>query len=159
MADPRNILFLCTGNSCRSQMAEALLRHMADGRFNAMSAGSHPAGFIHPLAEEAMRRMEVPMDEQSSKSWDEFRGTPVDVVITLCDSAAAETCPVFPGNPVSAHWSLPDPAYHPGTPEERIAVAMRVAERLRLKIEGLLHLDWDTNPAELQRRLSFLGEI
>lgn len=154
-----SILFLCTGNSCRSQMAEALLRHLSGGRFRALSAGSRPAGFIHPLAEEAMLRMNVPMDGQSSKSWDEFSDTPLDAVITLCDSAAAETCPVFPGSPVSAHWSLPDPAFHPGTVDERIEFALRVADRLRLKIQAMIALDWTTQPAELQRMLNFLGEI
>jgi len=106
-----------------------------------------------------MRRMGVALDGQSSKSWDEYRDTQIDAVLTLCDAAAAETCPVWPGIPVTAHWSLPDPAGHLGTPEERIAFALRIAERLRMKIEGLVGLDWHSNPAELQRRLSFLGEI
>lgn len=159
MGKVRTILFLCTGNSCRSQMAEALLRQLGGAEFRALSAGSHPAGYIHPLAEEALQQLGVPMEEQSSKSWDEFRETPVDVVITLCDAAAAENCPTFPGSPVSAHWSTPDPVMHVGTADERVEFAVRVAERLRLKIQGLVALDWNANPAELQRRLQFLGEI
>jgi len=153
------VLFLCTGNSCRSQMAEAMLRYVGSERFEACSAGSHPAGFIHPLAEECLRRMNLPIEGQSSKSWDEFARSPIDVVITLCDSAAAETCPVWPGTPLKAHWSLADPAYHLGSDAERVDFAMRIADRLRTKIQGLVELDWSLSRAELKRRLEFLGEI
>ena len=159
MASKRTILFVCTGNSCRSQMAEALLRHAGGDRFEAVSAGSHPAGFVYPLAIEAMSRMSVPMENQTSKSWDEFAQAPVDVVITLCDAAAAETCPTWKGDPLTTHWFLPDPALHTGTEDERIAFAMSTAERLRTKIEGLIELDWSLNRDELKRRLDFLGEI
>jgi arsenate reductase len=153
----RKILFLCTGNSCRSQMAEALLRHDGGEAFEAASAGSHPAGFIHQLAVEAMQSMGVSMEGQSSKGWHEFAGDEFDAVITLCDAAAQEACPAWPGDPVTAHWSLPDPAYHSGTDEERIAFALRVAERLRVKIAGLLQVD--AGPDAVKSRLDFLGEI
>lgn len=159
MADKRKILFLCTGNSCRSQMAEAILRHLAGDSFESLSAGSHPAGFVHPLAIETMRRLNIPMEEQTSKGWDEFTDKPVDVVITLCDEAAGEACPAWPQDPIRAHWSLPDPAYHPGTEEEGMELALRVAQRLRTKIEVLIELVWSTDRNELTKRLKFLGEI
>ncbi len=155
----RKILFLCTGNSCRSQMAEAILRHLASDRFEAMSAGSRPAGFIHPLAIEVMRNMNVPLENPRSKSWDEFSDKPVDVVITVCDAAAGMVCPVWSGAPISAHWSVPDPSEHPGSEEERLEFALRVAERLRVKIEAFIDLDWSMNRDELAQRLGFLGEI
>ena len=154
-----SVLFLCTGNSCRSQMAEALLRHIAGERFDASSAGSHPAGFVHALAVEAMRRMKVPFGDPTSKSWNEFAQTPFDVVITVCDAAARETCPVWPGAPITAHWSLPDPVYHLGTDEERVAFTILIAERLRTKIQAMIELHFSIEPTELQRRIAFLGEI
>lgn len=153
------VLFLCTGNSFRSQMAEAMLRQLGGDRFEALSAGSHPAGFIHPLAIAAMIRLNIPLTSQTSKSWSEFAGTRLDVVITLCDAAASETCPLWPGGPMTAHWSLPDPAFHPGTDDERLEFALLIAERLRTKIAGLVALDWSSDQAELKQRLGFLGEI
>ena len=140
-------------------MAEAILRQLGGERFEAFSAGSHPAGFVHPLAIEVMERMNIPMTDQDSKSWDVFADKPVDTVITVCDAAAGETCPTWPGDPVTAHWSIPDPAYHPGTVEERIEFALRVAQRLHAKIQGLIDLDWSVDRAELTKRLQFLGEI
>jgi len=155
----RRVLFLCTGNACRSQMAEAILRHLGDERFEALSAGSHPAGFIHVLAEIALQRMGISLQEQTSKSWDQFVSTPIDAVITLCDAAAGLPCPLFPGGPIRAHWSLPDPTQQPGTDDERTAFATLVAQRLRAKIEAMIALDWNAPRGELQKRLEFLGEI
>lgn len=140
-------------------MAEAILRHLDAKRFEALSAGSHPAGFVHPLAIDALDRLGVPMTNQVSKSWDTFLVAPVDVVITVCDAAAAEGCPTYPGSPIAVHWSLPDPVYHPGTDEERLAFAVSVAERLRIKIAGLVQLDWSADRSEITKRLEFLGEI
>jgi arsenate reductase len=154
-----SVLFLCTGNSCRSQMAEAMLRQLGGDRFEALSAGSHPAGFIHPLAIDAMSRLNIPLASQTSKSWNEFFDTRLDVVVTLCDAAASEACPVWPGSPMTAHWSLPDPAFHPGTDDERLEFTLLIAERLRTKIAGLVGLDWAGDRAELKQRLGFLGEI
>jgi len=159
MANKIRVLFLCTGNSCRSQMAEALLRHMGGERFEPYSAGSTPAGFIHPLAIAALKRLDVAMSEQESKSWDVFAEVPLDAVITLCDQAARESCPTWPGGPAKAHWPLPDPAYHPGTEAERAEFALRIAERLRAKIAGLLALEWQKGRAAIEERLRFLGEI
>lgn len=159
MTPRRKILFLCTGNSCRSQMAEAILRLIGGDRFEALSAGSHPAGFIHVLAAEAMQRLDIPMEDQDSKSWDEYHQTRFDAVITLCDEAAKETCPAWPEAPLAIHWSLPDPAQHPGDDEERIQYAVRVAQRLTTKLKQLIALDWSKPKAELEKSLTFLGEI
>jgi len=121
-------------------MAEALLRHLGGERFQAFSAGSQPAGFVHPLAVEAMGRMAISTDGQYSKSWKEFAGETMDIIITVCDSAAAEVCPVWPGGPATAHWSLPDPSFVPGTAEERVETATAVARLARRWIEQLIDL-------------------
>jgi len=140
-------------------MAEALLRIAGRDRFEAHSAGSRPAGFVHDLAIAAMSRLGVPLGEARSKSWDEFVQADFDVVITLCDDAASESCPTWPGAPLRAHWPVPDPAFHPGTDEERIEFAVRVAERLRLKIEGLTRVDFAAGLDAAQQRLDRLGAI
>ena len=161
MGEPRKVLFLCTGNACRSQMAEAILRHLGGEEFEAHSAGSHPAGFVHELAIEAMRNLNIPMDETRhvSKSWDEFADDPVEVVITVCDAAAGEACPIWPGDPLRAHWPLPDPAFHLGSDGARLNLALSVAQRLVTKIQGLIELDWSQDREEITGRLKFLGEI
>jgi len=153
------VLFLCTGNSCRSQMAEAILRKLGASRFEAFSAGSSPAGFIHPLAIQAMRRLEIPIEGQRSKKWDEFGNTEFDAIITLCDRAAAETCPVWPGQPATVHWSMADPVFHFGTENDRVELAVRVAERLMAKISGLMEINWSAPREALKQRLEFLAEI
>jgi len=140
-------------------MAEAMLRQLGGDRFEALSAGSHPAGFVHPLAIDAMSRLNIPLTNQTSKSWSEFTDTRLDLVVTLCDAAAGQPCPVWPGSPLTVHWSLPDPVYHPGTDNERLAFTLLIAERLRSKIAGLVGVDWSMDRAELKRRLEFLGEI
>lgn len=136
-----------------------MLRQLGADRFQAHSAGSHPAGFVHPLAIDVLGQWGIPLTEQSSKSWNEYAGTPFDLVITVCDAAASQTCPVWPGGPMTVHWSLPDPVYHPGTDDERLEFTLRVAERLRTKIAGLVALDWSADRGEIKRRLEFLGEI
>jgi arsenate reductase len=140
-------------------MAEAILRRLAPDRFEALSAGSHPAGFVHQLAVDALRDLEIDAAEQYSKSWDEFADVRIDVVITVCDAAAAEACPVYPGNPLRAHWPLPDPAYHPGLPEERLDFARLIARRLHSKIAALINLDWSQPRHDLDKQLNQLGEI
>lgn len=130
-----NVLFLCTGNSARSILAEAFLNFRGHGQFRAFSAGSHPTGQVNPLALEVLERCGIPAEGTRSKSWDEFArpGAPeLDFVFTVCDNAAGEVCPVWPGQPMTAHWGIPDPAAVQGTPIERrraFTDAFRVLER------------------------------
>lgn len=134
----QRVLVLCTGNSCRSVMAEALINALGQGRFIAESAGSHPTGEVHPLALETLRRHGISYGEPRSKSWDEFTGQTFDLVITVCDQAAAESCPVFLGPAKKLHWSTPDPAKAIGTKEEVKAAFDNAFGMLRAKIEALI---------------------
>ena len=148
MADRRiyNVLFLCTGNSARSILAEALLDHWGRGRFKAYSAGSFPKGAVHTLALDLLERAHLDTSGLRSKSWDEFAkpGAPeMDFVFTVCDQAASELCPVWPGNPVTAHWGVPDPAAVEGTEAEKIR-AFRIAYQAletRIKLFTSLRLE------------------
>ncbi len=114
----KKVLVLCTGNSCRSIMAEALINHLGDGRFQAVSAGSQPAGYVHPQSLATLQRHGVACYQPRSKSWDEFAGAHFDYVITVCDEAAKEACPVFHGDVQKLHWSTPDPAKAKGDEEQ-----------------------------------------
>ena len=119
---PLNVLFLCTHNSARSIMAEGLVNTMGEGRFKAYSAGSYPGDKVNPFAIEKVRSLNYPVDQLRSKSWDEFAapGAPqMDFIITVCDNAAGEVCPVWPGRPISAHWGFEDPAAVQGTDEQK----------------------------------------
>src|SRR5256885_15944303 len=121
MQAPYNVLFLCTGNSVRSIMAEAILNGKGRPVFTAYSAGSHPRGVVSPEALQQISRAHLPTEGLRSKSWEEFATPPtpkMDFVFTVCDSAARETCPVWPGQPMTAHWGVPDPAVATGTPEQ-----------------------------------------
>lgn len=152
-----NVLFLCTGNSARSILAEALLNRLGEGRFRAYSAGSMPKGVVNPHALPLVRALGFRDEDFRSKPWDEF-ATPdapkLDFVITVCDNAAGEVCPVWPGQPITAHWGIPDPAAATGSDAE-IAVAFRDAARLlRNRIELLLAL-----PVDKLDRLSLQSQI
>jgi arsenate reductase (thioredoxin) len=156
MSEPIKVLFICTGNCCRSQMAEALLRNAGGDRFRAFSAGSKPAGFIHPLAIETLRRMGISAEGQYSKSWDEYTDQHMEVIITVCDSAAG-FCPQWPGRPATAHWGLPDPSFAPGTEEDRLDLAMMVARRAQRWIEQMVKLPLEE--MEPQERQSAIHKI
>lgn len=131
----KQVLVLCTGNSCRSIMAEALINQLGAEQYQAVSAGSAPTGQVHPKSIEALRRQGIEVDQPRSKSWDEFANRNFDLVITVCDRAAGESCPVFPGTPRKLHWSTPDPAEATGS-EDRVDQAFDEAlQLLRDRIE------------------------
>ncbi len=131
------VLILCTGNSARSQMAEGLLRHLGGTRYEVFSAGTKPAG-VNPLAIEAMREVGIDISTQRSKSVAEFAGQEFAAVITVCDNAAEE-CPIFPGAPQRAHWSLPDPAAVSGTEQEKLGAFRKVREELERRIQAFVN--------------------
>jgi protein-tyrosine-phosphatase len=159
---PYNVLFLCTGNSARSIIAEALINQRGLGNFKGFSAGSHPKGRVHPIALELLQRMNVPTQGLRSKSWDEFAvpgAPPLDFVFTVCDNAAGEVCPYWPGQPVTAHWGVADPAAVEGSGTEKW-VAFRDAFRLldnRIKIFTSLPLD-SLDRIRLKERLDAIGK-
>jgi arsenate reductase len=138
-----NVLFLCTGNSARSILAEAILRKEGEGRFRAFSAGSQPKGEVHPLAIELLRNLKHDTSFARSKSWDEFStpGAPkMDFVFTVCDSAANEACPVWPGQPITAHWGIPDPAAAEGTDAQKHLAFAEAYRQLSSRISAFLSL-------------------
>lgn len=141
------VLFLCTGNSARSIIAESLLNHMGGGRFHAFSAGSHPSGTVNPLVLTCLQQQRMPVDGVRSKVWDEFAvpGAPaLDFVITVCDQAAGEVCPVWPGQPISAHWGVDDPARYMQDPDKARTVIREVFLLLQKRIQLLLSLPLTT---------------
>jgi arsenate reductase len=142
-----NILLLCTGNSARSIMGEALFNTMGAGRFKAYSAGSHPTGKVNPFAIEQVRALGYPVESLRSKSWDEFAqpGAPqMDFVVTVCDNAAGEMCPLWPGHPVTAHWGFPDPAAVEGSDEVKRAAFAQTMRRIRRRVHQFLTLPLET---------------
>jgi arsenate reductase len=159
---PLTVLFLCTGNSARSIIAEAIMNREGRGRFRAFSAGSHPRGEVNPYAITLLESLHYRTEAMRSKSWDEFaaQGAPkLDFVFTVCDDAAAEVCPIWPGQPMTAHWGMPDPAAATGTPTE-IALAFAGAYRmLNNRISLFMNLPLASlDELSLQRRLSEIGE-
>jgi arsenate reductase len=157
-----NVLFICTGNSARSILAEGILNESGHGRFRAYSAGSHPKGEVHPLALATLERLGLPTAGYRSKSWDEFvaPGAPVfDFIFTVCNNAAGEACPLWPGKPVTAHWGVPDPAAVEGTQEQQFKIFGDVALTLRRRIGLFLSLPLESLDAlSLQRELRDIGK-
>ena len=158
---PYNVLFLCTGNSARSILGEALLNSLGKGRFRAWSAGSHPGGRVNPFALEILSRNGFATEGLRSKSWDEFAapGAPeFDFIFTVCDSAAAETCPVWPGHPMSAHWGIPDPAAVEGDDETKRRAFRDAFSRLQRRISLLVNLPVQSlDKLSLQKELGDIG--
>ncbi|MEQ8605367.1 MAG: arsenate reductase ArsC [Rhodospirillales bacterium] len=134
----KKVLVLCTGNSCRSVMAEALINHLGAGRYQAMSAGSKPIGYVHPKSMDTLRRHGIETGTPRSKSWDEFEGQNFDLVITVCDAAASESCPIFLGQHEKMHWSTPDPASVTSSQEEIAAAFDEAFNNLKTRIENEL---------------------
>ena len=140
---PYHVLFLCTGNSARSILAESIMNKRGNGQFHAFSAGSHPNGKVNPLALDLLKQFDFPAEGLRSKSWDEFAGpsgTHFDFVITVCDNAAGETCPVWLGKPIKAHWGIPDPAAVEGTELQRKAAFTGAFNALDRRIKLFLNL-------------------
>ncbi len=156
MPSRTTLLFLCTGNSARSIIAEAILRHRGGERFTACSAGSHPVGAVNPFALELLVSRAIPTEGLRSKSWDEFSGenaAAVGIVITVCDNAARETCPIWPGAPISAHWGIPDPAIVEGNEAMRRAAFDSAYMALNDRISALLRLSDSETDQEAIREI------
>lgn len=155
-----NVLFLCTGNSARSILAEALLNRDGNGRFHAFSAGSFPKGAVHPMALEVLRDGGFRTERLRSKSWDEFAGPgapALDFIITVCGNAAGEACPVWPGKPMAAHWGIEDPANVEG-PGQRAAFELAL-RRMESRIKAFLALPMAADRDELRRKLREIGRM
>ena len=162
MAERYNVLFLCTGNSARSVMAEAILNRAGQGKFQAFSAGSQPKGEVHPYASDLLRKLHYDVTRLRSKSWTEFSGPDapkLDFVFTVCDNAAKETCPVWPGQPMTAHWGVPDPAEATGNEAE---IRFAFADALRMltnRIEIFVSLPLQSlDQLTLQKQLDAIGK-
>jgi len=162
MPKPCNILVLCTGNSARSILAEALINTLGAGRFKAYSAGSRPTGAVNPFAIEQVRKLGYPVEGLRSKSWDEFAqpGAPqMDFVVTVCDNAAGEVCPLWPGHPVTAHWGFPDPAAVEGSDEVKRAAFALALHQIRKRVQLFLSLPLETlDRMEIENRLREIGQ-
>jgi protein-tyrosine-phosphatase len=156
-----NVLFLCTGNSARSILAESLLNRLGRGRFRAYSAGSYPRGAVNPYALDLLRRQDYPVDALRSKSWDEFAapGAPMlDFVFTVCDDAAGEVCPIWPGQPMTAHWGMPDPAAVEGNEAQKRLAFADTMRLLHNRIGSFVSLPFEAlDKLSLQSRLRAIG--
>jgi protein-tyrosine-phosphatase len=158
-----NVLFLCTGNSARSILAEVLLNHWSKGRFRAYSAGSFPKDRVNPLTLELLRSLKLPTDGLRAKSWSEFAkpdAPKMDFVFTVCDQAASEPCPIWPGQPMTAHWGVPDPAAAEGTEARKIAAFRDAYNRLDARIKLFLALPFDKlERMALKREVDRIGRL
>ncbi|MGZ3182045.1 MAG: arsenate reductase ArsC [Telluria sp.] len=159
---PYHILFLCTGNSARSIMAEALVTQLGEGRFLGFSAGSQPTGKPNPFAVEKVAALGYPHERLRSKSWNEFAGPdapPMDFIITVCANAAGEACPMWPGHPATAHWDFDDPAAATGTDEDKRAEFTRVFEQIQRRVAKFIALPVETmSDADIRAALRRIGE-
>jgi protein-tyrosine-phosphatase len=160
---PYNVLFLCTGNSARSILAECVLNRLGQGRFKAFSAGSFPKGEVHPFALELLRRQNYATERLRSKSWNEFArlgAEPLDFVFTVCDNAAGEVCPIWPGQPMTAHWGMPDPAAAQGNETERRVAFADTMRMLHNRIGVFVSLPLASlDKLSLQNRLQAIGKV
>jgi protein-tyrosine-phosphatase len=158
-----NVLFLCTGNSARSILAEALLDHWSKGLFKGYSAGSYPKGDVHPLALELLTQMHMPTVGLRSKSWDEFAradAPKMDFIFTVCDNAAGEVCPIWPGHPITAHWGLPDPAAAEGNAAQRMLAFREAFRILEMRIRYFLTFQFKAMArAEIQSHVEAAGRL
>lgn len=156
-----NVLFLCTGNSARSILAESLLNSQGNGRFRAFSAGSHPAGQVNPFVLELLEKSHLPTADLRSKPWDVFAqaGAPrLDFVFTVCDKAAGEACPAWPGQPITAHWGIPDPIAVTGTDDQRRHAVVEAMNQLQRRISMFVCLPFDTlDRLKLQQAVQRIG--
>lgn len=161
-ARPYNVLFLCTGNSARSILAESIMTRLGKGRFVGLSAGSHPKGAVHPLALDLLKSLDFPTEGLRSKSWDEFaapRGPHLDFVVTVCDNAAGEVCPYWPGQPMTAHWGIPDPAAAEGTGVDKKFAFRQAFRALETRIKLFLSLPIASiDKMRLQEKLHDIGQ-
>ena len=159
---PYNVLFICTGNSARSILSEGLMNRLGEGRFVAYSAGSHPKGEVNPFALLELARWQLPTEGYRSKSWDEFAapGAPaLDFVFTVCDKATGEVCPIWPGQPITAHWGVPDPADVEGSDEQKQQAMHDAALTLKRRIDLLLSLPLaKLDNVALQKSLTEIGQ-
>jgi arsenate reductase len=162
MQRPYNILILCTGNSARSIMGEALFNTLGAGRFKAYSAGSHPSGRVNPFAIEQVKALGYPVENLRSKSWDEFALPDVpqmDFVVTVCDNAAGEVCPIWPGQPVTAHWGFADPAAVEGSDDEKRATFAQTLRQMRNRVQLFMSLPLETlDRMAIESRMRAIGK-
>lgn len=163
MGKPFNVLFLCTGNSARSVIAECLLNRLGEGRFRAFSAGSEPTGRVHPMTLQLLRKSNFDVSGLRSKSWDEFAGPDapqLDFAFTVCDNAANEVCPIWPGQPMTAHWGVPDPAAAVGSEAERALAFADTMRMLNQRISIFVSLPLESlSKISLQERLDEIGHV
>jgi arsenate reductase len=160
---PYNVLFLCTGNSARSILAESLLNHWGKGKFCAFSAGSFPKGQVHTMAIELLKRVNLPTEGFRSKSWDEFASPgapPFDFILTVCDNAAGEVCPIWPGKPMTAHWGIADPAAAEGSDADKAFAFRQALKELETRIKVFINLPIDSlDRMTLKAKLGDIGKI
>jgi len=158
MVMKKRVLFLCTGNSCRSQMAEGILNHIAGDRFEAYSAGAKPAGYVHPLAIQTLKKMGIDISKNTSKSLDIFIHDQWDIIITVCDRAK-EACPILPGHNINAHWGFDDPASFSGSDEDKLKFFEKTAMEIEFRIRLLLDLPENTPHQEYQSAIHEIGAL